>query len=538
MPLLDVGRRGSAPASSRLKPKRRLGQVVGAEREELGLLGDLAGRQRGARQLDHRADQVVDRAALLGEDRRRRPRSTSVREDRRAPSRCATSGIMISGRTGSPPLALTSHGGLEDRADLHLVDLGEGDRRAGSRGGRASGWTRAARSARRLSFATATPAGRGDLGELGLVVRQELVQRRVEQADGAPAGRPSPEDPDEVGALVGQQLGERARGGPPRRRRGSSRARRRCARRRRTCARCGTGRCPRRRTRAPCGVGGGVGVGADLHAAVACRPTPSACRSRRPARARSVGTSPSMTSPVVPSIVMKSPSLDARGRRSRSCARRRRSQTADAPETQGLPMPRATTAAWLVMPPRAVRMPLRGVHAVDVLGAGLDADEDHLLAARAPRSRRRRRRARSCPQAAPGRGRQALGEHVALARRGRASGGAAGRAPSGSTRRIAVASSIRPSPTISTAIRSAAVAVRLPVRVWSMHSLPCCDGELDVLHVAVVPLEQLEHARELGVRPRASPLPSTAPWPRPPRARPWSGTAGCGCRRRRPRPGR
>src|SRR5207248_2156195 len=28
-----------------------------------------------------------------------------------------------------------------------------------------------------------------------------------------------------------------------------------------------------------------------------------------------------------------------------------------APETQGRPMPRATTAAWLVMPPRVVRMP-------------------------------------------------------------------------------------------------------------------------------------------------------------------------------------
>ncbi len=28
-----------------------------------------------------------------------------------------------------------------------------------------------------------------------------------------------------------------------------------------------------------------------------------------------------------------------------------------APQTQGLPMPRATTAAWLVMPPRAVRIP-------------------------------------------------------------------------------------------------------------------------------------------------------------------------------------
>src|ERR687889_516898 len=29
-----------------------------------------------------------------------------------------------------------------------------------------------------------------------------------------------------------------------------------------------------------------------------------------------------------------------------------------APATQGRPMPRATTAAWLVMPPRVVRMPL------------------------------------------------------------------------------------------------------------------------------------------------------------------------------------
>ena len=31
--------------------------------------------------------------------------------------------------------------------------------------------------------------------------------------------------------------------------------------------------------------------------------------------------------------------------------------TAEAPETQGRPIPRATTAAWLVIPPRAVRMP-------------------------------------------------------------------------------------------------------------------------------------------------------------------------------------
>ena len=31
--------------------------------------------------------------------------------------------------------------------------------------------------------------------------------------------------------------------------------------------------------------------------------------------------------------------------------------SAPAPETHGRPMPRATTAAWLVIPPRAVRMP-------------------------------------------------------------------------------------------------------------------------------------------------------------------------------------
>ena len=37
-----------------------LGQVVGAEGEELGRLGDLAGAQAGARQLDHGADQVLD----------------------------------------------------------------------------------------------------------------------------------------------------------------------------------------------------------------------------------------------------------------------------------------------------------------------------------------------------------------------------------------------------------------------------------------------------------------------------------------------
>ncbi len=40
-----------------------------------------------------------------------------------------------------------------------------------------------------------------------------------------------------------------------------------------------------------------------------------------------------------------------------SVSRSRSICTAEAPTTQGRPMPRATTAAWLVMPPRVVRMP-------------------------------------------------------------------------------------------------------------------------------------------------------------------------------------
>ena len=54
---------GEAPA--------HLGQVVGAEGEELGGLGDLAGGQRRARHLDHRADQGVHLDAGLLGDRRR-----------------------------------------------------------------------------------------------------------------------------------------------------------------------------------------------------------------------------------------------------------------------------------------------------------------------------------------------------------------------------------------------------------------------------------------------------------------------------------
>src|SRR6187455_1336838 len=48
-----------------------LRQVVGAEGEELGAGGDLAGLERRARQFDHRADLIFDLALGLGGDRLR-----------------------------------------------------------------------------------------------------------------------------------------------------------------------------------------------------------------------------------------------------------------------------------------------------------------------------------------------------------------------------------------------------------------------------------------------------------------------------------
>ena len=65
--------------------ERHLGEVVGAEGEELGHLGDLVGDERGARRLDHRADEVVELDARV---RDRRTAATS----RTHPSSSASSG--------------------------------------------------------------------------------------------------------------------------------------------------------------------------------------------------------------------------------------------------------------------------------------------------------------------------------------------------------------------------------------------------------------------------------------------------------------
>ena len=101
-----------------------------------------------------------------------------------------------------------------------------------------------------------TPSSLGHLCLALVVVRQELVQRRVERADRHRLALHRLEQALEIVPLERQQLGQRLACGPRPSRPGSSRASARCGRR--TCARCGTGRCLRRRTRWPASAWSGL----------------------------------------------------------------------------------------------------------------------------------------------------------------------------------------------------------------------------------------------------------------------------------------
>ena len=105
--------------SSREKPSAVLGEVVGAEREEVGFVGDVVGAQAGARQLDHRADRVV-LAALepvrLGgapDESEQQLELAAVVDERHED---------LGVHPDAAPACREQR--AEDRAHLHLVDLG------------------------------------------------------------------------------------------------------------------------------------------------------------------------------------------------------------------------------------------------------------------------------------------------------------------------------------------------------------------------------------------------------------------------------
>jgi hypothetical protein len=217
-----------------------------------------------------------------------------------------------------------------------------------------------------------------------------------------------------------------------------------------------------------------------------CRPRASARRklARRAPGPGTVGARPSMTSPVEPSMVMSR----LRARRAADphrAAARSRSRAPSSRRRRALPMPRATTAAWEVMPPARSGCPARRACRRCPRARSRRADQDDL---RSPLARglglvRRRTRPRPPPRPArpAGRGRS----RAALGSWDRASGAGADRAAFGVDAQDRLFLRDEPSLAMSTAMRTAAAGA-LAVAGLEHPELAGLDGELDVLHVAVV----------------------------------------------------
>ena len=187
------------------------------------MLGDPVGQQAGPRQLDHRPDQVgAGLGALLAADPLDQPADQlelALVVDQRDHD-LDLRGLAAAGprRCGRP----------EDRPALHRVDLREEDPQPHAAGAehrvgllqRPDAVERVLELGEVVAALDPRPLGLG----LDLVQRrEELVQRRVEQADRDRQARHRREDPLEVGLLVREQLAQRRRRARRRRRPGSPR---------------------------------------------------------------------------------------------------------------------------------------------------------------------------------------------------------------------------------------------------------------------------------------------------------------------------
>src|SRR5205085_5310969 len=207
--LLDVGRHHAALDIVTAEAERHLGEVVGTEREEVGLLGDLVGSNGAAARVDHGADQHVDLLLGLG--------------------RLGGLGNGVLGPTPGQTQLLSSHRqrdhDLDDRLAALLGALGrrlhEGPHLHGVEPRLDDAEANAASAEHGVELVPrpgrvvegllllGEPALAGLLdGEL-LGGRQELVQRRVEQTHGDGEAVHGLEDLLEVGLLDLAQLLER-----------------------------------------------------------------------------------------------------------------------------------------------------------------------------------------------------------------------------------------------------------------------------------------------------------------------------------------
>ena len=203
-------------------------------------------------------------------------------------------------------------------------------------------------------------------------------------------------------------------------------------------------------------------------------------------------------------------------------------------------MPRATTAAWDVIPPRDVRIPFAAVHAEDVFGRRLRPDQDDRIAAvrhldgalggeRGPPARG----ARPGRQAPARASLPAFGDRLVLFLGAGKTGASSCESCSGSTR-VERLLGLRDPLLVDEVARDphGGEAGALSVARLEDVELAALDRELDVLHVAEALLESLAaRAGALRTPPASSPRANRrGPSPR--------SAAACGCRRRRPRPGR
>ena len=182
------------------------------------------------------------------------------------------------------------------------------------------------------------------------------------------------------------------------------------------------------------------------------------------------GTSPRYTTPDVPSMEITSPSLTVIPPGAVNFRPARSTSSSSAPHTQVLPMPRATTAAWLVLPPRLVRMPWEAI--MPCRSSGLVSRRTRMTSSPAAACCTAVAESNTAlPTAAPGEALTALVIFFTsplVSKRGNIS--CASWSPV--TRSSASSMPIMPWSTSWIAIRNAAAAVRLPTRVCSIHSLP------------------------------------------------------------------
>ena len=182
-------------------------------------------------------------------------------------------------------------------------------------------------------------------------------------------------------------------------------------------------------------------------------------------------TSPSTTFPVVPSSEMTSPSDTVVSPTVKAVPLMRR---ASAPTTAGMPQPRATTAAWLTNPPRAVRMPWEACMPCTSSGE-VSLRTRITFSPRAAASAAASAVKYALPTAAPG---DAARPEAITCTSADANWGWRTCSTWSSLMRSSASSReidqpcLRPCFVISTAMRSAARPVRLPTRVCSIQSLP------------------------------------------------------------------